>query len=260
MFEEALQSFRASLRERITSPLLGTFAVAWMLWNYRFVAVLFSDVPYTQKFDFIDKALYGGDFYQRILCQFVGPTASTAIFIFLYPVIAKSIFRYWRKKQQEIREIRLQIENQTLLTKAESFKLMQEMATLEADCQKQIADRDGQISRLKEALRACNEKTNDQASAESGSGSPSSPIQLSTPHEQLLKRLANTERRGQQVSQENLLANTPDRLESQSALDDLLRDNLVTRNYSQRDHTYIIALTPDGRKIALGLSDEPPPN
>ena len=50
-------SIKAYLYERAASPLTGAFAVSWVVWNYRFFVVLFSDGLSTpsSKFAAIDQ-------------------------------------------------------------------------------------------------------------------------------------------------------------------------------------------------------------
>lgn len=252
MFEEILTSFRASLRERVTSPLLGTFGIAWVLWNYRLLAVLFSTSTYTEKFEYIDAVLYGGDFSKRVLCQFVGPAISTLIFVYAYPVLAKFVFKYWRTKQQETRQIRLEIDNKTLLTKEESFKLMQQLATLESEFEAQISERDNQISKLKEALRS-------KVSAETASVSENPPPWMAKPksysdaEKAVLRILGDLERKGQRISEVVFLQNSDDRLAMKAALDALIEANKVTNDFEADYNDDMLALTPAGRKDSLAL-------
>ena len=58
MWGELSKSVKAVLYDRISSPLLGTFAVSWVLWNHRFITVLLSNMEPIEKFKVVDTVLY----------------------------------------------------------------------------------------------------------------------------------------------------------------------------------------------------------
>jgi hypothetical protein len=49
MFDDAIKSIRAELYERVASPLLGSFIVSWLIWNYRLILLIFFDEKNNRK-------------------------------------------------------------------------------------------------------------------------------------------------------------------------------------------------------------------
>lgn len=122
MWGEFSKSIKAVLYDRISSPLLGTFAVSWVLWNHRFFTVLLSGMEPIAKFEVIDTVLYPT--VDCLLWRMVAfPLLTTVIFIFLYPYPARFVFEFTRKQQKHLKEIRQRIEDETPLTIAEAKEL-----------------------------------------------------------------------------------------------------------------------------------------
>lgn len=55
LLDDLLTSAKQTLVERLASPLLGSFAAAWCVWNYKFLVVLFSSAGVSQTFALIEK-------------------------------------------------------------------------------------------------------------------------------------------------------------------------------------------------------------
>lgn len=49
MLQELTKEIKAQLYERAKSPLFGSFALAWITWNFRAVAAFFSDMKFNEK-------------------------------------------------------------------------------------------------------------------------------------------------------------------------------------------------------------------
>lgn len=67
MFDDLSKSIKAQLYERVSSPLLGSFAISWVAWNYRFVLTLISSLPLNEKLAFIDTHIFPS--YTQVLLQ-----------------------------------------------------------------------------------------------------------------------------------------------------------------------------------------------
>lgn len=157
---EFLQSIKAHLYDRAVSPLFGTFAASWAAWNYQFLVVLFSSMEATEKLSYIGAALYP-TLQEKLLSGLLYPTLTTAVFIFGYPHLAKPVYRYVRRQQKQLLEIKRTIEDETPLTVEESRKLRRAMLDQEREYSSQLAERETQISSLKELL-----SRQDESSAE----------------------------------------------------------------------------------------------
>lgn len=158
MNEEIIKSIKASLYDRATSPLFGTFAVSWIIWNYRFIFVLFSPMSIIDKFSYIDETLYAASWTQwRYFLVY--PLVTTALFIFVYPFPAQFVYEYWRKRQKELIEIRRKIEDETLLTVGESRKLRQRTIELEEEYGSKLYSSEENLNRCRKERDRAEEDT-----------------------------------------------------------------------------------------------------
>ena len=115
MFDEILKSIKAHLYERSVSPLMGSFIVAWGVWNYKFFLVILSGMPVVDKFEMIEKTLFP-TYMQMLLQGTLYPFLTAMVYLFIYPYPAKKVFEFSRNRQKEISDIKRKIEDETLLT------------------------------------------------------------------------------------------------------------------------------------------------
>ena len=153
-------SIKAYLYERAASPLTGAFAVSWVVWNYRFFVVLFSDGLSTpsskfaaidQLFD-VDKLPFGeylwpciGPFVHGLLM----PAAIALFYLFLYPVMAQPVYQHSLVKQRQLTVIKQKQESERRLTAEQSSNILREMAKEKIQYENEVVDLNDQISRLK---------------------------------------------------------------------------------------------------------------
>jgi len=151
MVEDILKSTKEQLLERISSPIIGSFVIAWSLWNYKFFVILFSANTATQTFNLINQIVFPttGDF---ILRGMLAPAVTAAIYIFLYPYPALYVFRFTKERQREQNAARQQIENETLLSKEESIKIYSEIRKADAAHREEVERLNKEIERLKDEL------------------------------------------------------------------------------------------------------------
>lgn len=117
MLEEFEKSVKATLYDRLASPLIGSYVVAWCVFNYKIILIILSDLQYTQKSECID-ALF--PLWWNYPVRYGIPLLWSAFYILCYPVIAKFVFRKWQKYIKDKRDIKHDIERTRLLTLAES--------------------------------------------------------------------------------------------------------------------------------------------
>ena len=163
MWSDIINSIKAQLYERATSPLISAFVMAWLLWNYRFVMVLFSSKSVGTKLAIIDQDYFATNL-DLFLRGFAFPSLTAVLFLLIYPWPAQWIYGYWRKRQEALKGIRQEIENQTLLTLEESQMIRSRLREAEkgfaedlADLKSQLDGSSEEIDRLKqdnETLRA----------------------------------------------------------------------------------------------------------
>lgn len=151
MLEETNRSVLDYLRDRTTSPLLGAFLISWAIWNYKCVLALLSYIPLEEKIAFIEGTLYT-EWLLNVIYLFLGPLTTSVLFLFLYPYPAAKVFEFWRKKQKELRDIKQQIEEESLLTLEESKRIRRQVIEIQSDYEEQLRKNQQEIENLKEAL------------------------------------------------------------------------------------------------------------
>ena len=153
-------SIKAYLYERAASPLTGAFAVSWVVWNYRFFVVLFSDGLSTpsskfaaidQLFD-VDKLPFGEYLWPCIgplVHGLLMPAAIALFYLFIYPVIAQPVYQYSLVKQRQLTLIKQKQESETRLTAEQSRNILREIAQIKKQHADEVDDLNDQISKLK---------------------------------------------------------------------------------------------------------------
>jgi hypothetical protein len=161
--EEFSKSIKAFLYERSSSPLFGAFVVAWLGWNYRAIATLFSEETLADKFLIIDRfyksePIFGFHIWGQFIHGLLIPAAIASAYIFIYPILAKPVYKYSLKKQQELRKIKQEEENLRLLTAEESRELYKENAQLRHEIDSVAENYRKQITSLTQTINDLEKK------------------------------------------------------------------------------------------------------
>lgn len=84
MLDDLLKSAKETIADRLASPLLGSFAVTWCLWNYKFLVILFSAAGVSQTFKLIETIAFP-DTWSLIMRGTLYPLGSALLYVFAYP-------------------------------------------------------------------------------------------------------------------------------------------------------------------------------
>lgn len=147
MIDDLSRSIRANLYERVTNPLLGAAAVAWVFWNYKLILILLSSIPPTEKIAFIEGVLYPS-WYWNLLYLVALPLISSMVFLYAYPIPAKYVYRYTRTQLKELKKIKLEVEDETPASQEEHIQLRRKVNELENRYYSDLTERDSEIARL----------------------------------------------------------------------------------------------------------------
>ncbi len=143
-----IDSIRLQINERLNSPLSGSFVLAWVCWNHRFLVVLFSALPVDKKFEFVDSNIFVTNWGIWLHCL-IGPLLTAILFIYLYPVISKHFYAYWLRQQLKLKVLRDNIEGATLLTREESHAIRLEIIKTREEYEETIHRQAAEIEALK---------------------------------------------------------------------------------------------------------------
>lgn len=156
--EDILQSIKAFLYDRASSPLFGAFIVSWMMWNYRFIIILLSEEKYSNKFsgvdDYINSSVFVIPWTEITLNFYVSwggtiPLVTALLYIYVYPFAAEPVYRYSLKKQKNINKLKKEANDSRVLDEKDSRKLFQDLADMQVKYDTDIGQYQKQVASLK---------------------------------------------------------------------------------------------------------------
>ncbi len=150
MFDEISKSIKATLYERVSSPLTGSFIISWIIINWKVVLSIFSSLPVQSKIEFIE-SLYP-TWWNYALYGLVIPLIASTIFILIYPHPTKWLYKYWHEKKIELRNEKLKLDSVQLLSEKESRELHEKINNQQNAFNEVLKIRDNEIKDLKEKL------------------------------------------------------------------------------------------------------------
>ncbi len=255
MIEDISKSIKANMYERATSPLFGSFAISWSIWNYKTVLTIFSSIKANEKILYIENEIYA-DKCSLLLEGVCYPLISAVLFILIYPYPAKWIYKYWNKQQKELKEIKQNIEDDTPLTLDESRKIRRDLLRYESYCHEELTKKDTEIDRLKDIISSLEDQAKQTSQTKSkGSSTTKKTLQPKiedsiNPDQELL--LSNIAQFDGSVEFSDYLSRVPfDKVTSEYYLEDLELKGYLTISYSLGDRPDFIRLTTKGKKFAV---------
>lgn len=246
--EEILASAKQTLLERITSPLLGSFFLAWCAWNWRFLVVLFSDTSVPQTFALVDNQIYP-DLVTFLAHAVFFPMLSAAVYIFIYPYPARFVYAFTLRRQRETNQIKQQIADETPLTLEESLRLRSEYVAHERKNTETVQRLNEEIARLNAALDASVQpETKPDVPAPRLSSPRLEPSQVT-----LLQIL---EKGGPPVLEAQLVGRSPEgRVKTDFDIGELERLGYLKRGWDSRRDEHTLDFTHEGRRALLENHD-----
>lgn len=134
--KEEIKSIAVS---RFSSPFVGAFIVSWLLWNHRLMFTLFSSVPLSDRFKYIDETLYPS-FQLFFGYNIAGPLFSTLIYIFVIPWPTEWVHNWNLHRKLRLRYAELRSEGKRLISEEESHSLKESLADMRAKLEERRRD------------------------------------------------------------------------------------------------------------------------
>ena len=124
MLKDVIDSIKGQVEHRLGSPIFGSLLLSWLGWNYKYLLILASGLPIASRFQLADDLLYPDrcHYWGRL---YVGPIGCSLAYIYAYPYISLWLLSYWERRAMMMRDRRNEIQRQTLLTKEESFQIIE---------------------------------------------------------------------------------------------------------------------------------------
>jgi hypothetical protein len=251
MLDDIVKTARTHIHERLASPLIGSFVIAWSIWNYKFLVILFSAASVSQTFALINSIAFP-DFSALFFKGFLFPALTTAAYIFVYPYPARFVYEFTQKRQKEMNETRRQIENETPLTIEESRKIRSELQRREGEHEQEMDRKDSEIERLKAEISSF--RTSSQPPPEKSS---SEKTHVLTPTQ--LAMLVLVESLNGEAPEKALITMSKEpKVKAEFDLGELVKLKLLRKKYDYDGGNPRYEFTHDGRKYLVEHRESQP--
>lgn len=147
--KDIINSFKAHLYERTSSPLIGAFIFYWLIFNYKMLIILFDDkLKSSEKFTNIDTIYQNDLFFDIPLNGVIYPIIATLLYLLVFPWISNLIFEGWTYHQNNLKKIG----NKKVLTYKEYGDLQRRFTEVELSFDDTFSKKDNEINQLKSLL------------------------------------------------------------------------------------------------------------
>ncbi|ABJ76682.1 hypothetical protein [Leptospira borgpetersenii] len=122
MIEDLVKSFKASMYDRISDPLISSFFLSLCTWNWKPIFILLkSKLPVEIRILYVHSLYFSN--YSDYLCAIVPAIVVSSFYTFGYPFIKVYVIKFNSWITQKIRNIKEPYENDIKLTIEQSQKL-----------------------------------------------------------------------------------------------------------------------------------------
>lgn len=179
---EHFTSLKAIMYERISSPLISSFILSWSTWNIKAIIIVFkgndwSDINYNLE---NYNTVAGSESFGILLNNFLIPALLTYLFLYVVPEISKRVYSQHLTNLKELKELKVEIENQKPITRKEANKLYATLESIEEEHNERISTFQKRIEELEKELDSAREKVKNQQKTEETLKNKISKIQLTT--------------------------------------------------------------------------------
>lgn len=174
--EDIYTSIKAYLYDRAVSPLFGAFAVAWIVWNFRLILVVFGDADVWTKLTWIDNFYSESitihfvelNYSRSLVIGLLYPFCTALLYILVYPLIAFPLFIVSLKFQSWMNNAKNSFHEGILLSPKKSREILRQLSTAEEEHEKELQEKDNEIALMQELIDTLHsenaKKTNDNNS------------------------------------------------------------------------------------------------
>lgn len=255
MIEDISKSIKASMYERATSPLFGSFLIYWAIWNYKTILIVLSSMKVKDKISYIENELYES-FWTVLLDCAIYPLLSAVLFILIYPYPSKWIYEYWNNRQKEFKLIKQKIDDETPMTLEEARKVRRELLRLEKNYDEEISIKNNEIVRLKDIVSSLEitvrEKSMPALKTNPAANKPSKQLIDNAINDDQEKILFEIAKAGGWVTDKDYLKISKfDTVKTEYYLEDLEAKGFVSRKYLVEKGGRSTTLSTKGKKFAI---------
>lgn len=156
MFKEMTTSFKASLYERTSSPLMGAIFLVWVGFNWKpLLYMLFSTANIETKLVFVTEN------YLNLWNNLFWPLIIGGILSLIYPVLSYVPFWVSEKIQHAQRNLKQELSMSQLLSVEQSLSLREELVDKDKKIRDILSDNQNQKSELETTIKQLTEENKD---------------------------------------------------------------------------------------------------
>jgi hypothetical protein len=154
--EDLKKSVGAIITERLSSPLISTFAISWAFWNSKFFVILISNNSVTVTYKLIQELCFP-NWYMSFFNGLVAPATLTIFYLYYLPTPLKLAYEQWSRTQKETKDIKQRWEDEELLGAADAQVLRRNLRLSEG----KLEEFEVEVRKLKAELRQSDLKAAD---------------------------------------------------------------------------------------------------
>lgn len=120
---ETYDSLKGIIYERLSSPLISSYAISWSILNFKLYVIAFSNGDLALKSLLIDEyfAIAKHEYY---LFEFCLPLAMSFLYVFIYPFISREVNKFVLERKLDIRRDIKNAENKKIIDKEEHEEII----------------------------------------------------------------------------------------------------------------------------------------
>lgn len=256
---DLLNSLKAYLYDRASSPLFGAFVTSWCLWNWQVLLLLFSNMEVERKIFVIETQIYADKDILINYC-FYYPFFSSIGVLLLYPLPSIIVYAYWRWQQNLLKKIQLKIDSEAPISKEEAAALKLEIYKTQETHEKELEMLYEKIKYLETTNKGLN-KTADPALTYPATVQPMPIIPESTQEEyykeikEILTKIAESDNK---ITLEKILENKEfyETLRYKNIIQVLKDRNCIAERVNDETSRPALAILNDGIKVLLSMRTE----
>lgn len=131
MIKDVTNSIKATLYQRVNSPLYGTFIFAWMLYNWeKTLQLTFGSKDFDARLAIFKSSFKNTDTGSSDYWTFLVPMAATIFILFFQPVIQRIVFVHNERNKHKGLNARDEFDNERRLTIEESMAIKDDLSRL----------------------------------------------------------------------------------------------------------------------------------
>lgn len=152
MLKEISNSIRATLYQRVSSPLYGTYIFSWCLYNWAiFLPLLFGDESFDTRIETFRAALYSPE-SKFIYSTLLIPMLMTIVILCVQPILQRFLYIYTEWNRSEGLKKRDKFNSETMLTLEQSNELRASVQKVQQFHQEVMKNKNIEIEEYKRQL------------------------------------------------------------------------------------------------------------